>query len=46
MFGEPWATATMDNFTWSSGSFSPLRLRPGSSGACDQVELVFVVPAN
>jgi len=29
--------AIMDNFTWSSGSFSPLPSRPGSSGACDQV---------
>jgi hypothetical protein len=31
------ATATMDSFTWSSGSFSPLLSRQGSSGAYDQV---------
>jgi hypothetical protein len=39
MFGtaEPWATADMDNFTWSSGSFSPLPSWPGWSGAYDQV---------
>ena len=30
-------TATMDSFTWSSGSFSPLLSRQGSSGAYDQV---------
>jgi hypothetical protein len=31
------ATADMDNFTWSSGSFSPLPSWPGLSGAYDQV---------
>jgi hypothetical protein len=31
------AMATMDNFTWSFGSFSPLLSWPGSFGAYDQV---------
>ena len=45
MFGEPWGYGDY-GLTWSSRSFSPLRQRPGSSGAYDRVELVFVVPAN
>jgi hypothetical protein len=37
MFGEPWGYGDYGQFQWSSGLFSPLRLRPGSFGAYDQV---------